>query len=152
MKNFDLERYLGKWYTLYQVQMPFQSPDGTDVTATYDPLPNGLVRVVNREYDPRTGQWREIIGTARPTERPGELLVDFPGSGQSGLGGYSVLKIWEGRDGTYQVSIVSDPSRQTLWVLSRSPSVSATLEAAILKQVPPKLRPRLRNISHIWST
>ena len=59
--DFNLERYLGKWYELVRSKaMPFQK--GNDVTAQYTKINDSTIEVFNREL--RTSGFSDIKGTA----------------------------------------------------------------------------------------
>ena len=75
---FDLQRYQGRWYELARLDHSFER-GMTDVSATYTPLPDGSVRVVNRGFLPAKDQWREAVGRARFIGSPttGSLKVSF---------------------------------------------------------------------------
>ncbi len=109
----DLPDYTtGTWYEIARYPQWFER-NCKDVTARYTTSPDGssdAIRVENTCTDKTTGETRTAVGTAYPTERDGVLAVSFfPGV----YGNYTVVK----REP--RLSIVSNPERSSLWVLSR---------------------------------
>ena len=49
IKGFDITRYTGTWYEIARLPAPFEK-GLTNVTATYTPLSNGKIEVVNRGF------------------------------------------------------------------------------------------------------
>lgn len=124
--RLDLPRYMGRWHELARYPNRFQTPCTGAATADYRLLPAGTVEVVNR--CPRAdGSVDEAIGEARRVGPEGSatLQVRFAPAWLSFLpfvwGDYWVVEL----DDAYQLSIVSEPQREYLWVLSRQPSLPA---------------------------
>ena len=59
MTPFDINRYQGKWYEIARLDHSFER-GLSDVTANYRLQPDGSVEVINRGYDTRQMQWRQI--------------------------------------------------------------------------------------------
>jgi apolipoprotein D and lipocalin family protein len=99
----------------------------TDVSATYTPLPDGSVRVVNRGFLPAKGQWREAVGHARFIGSPttGSLKVSFF---WPFYGGYHVAAL----DPDYRWSLVIGPDTGYAWILARDKQLDAGQREAIL--------------------
>lgn len=75
VQNFNLHRYLGRWYEIERFFNPFQS--GDCVIADYSLNPNNTVRVVNSNSI--EGEYDVIEGTATPAPgHEGRLNVVFP--------------------------------------------------------------------------
>lgn len=122
VKSVDLKRYSGKWYEIARYPNWFQKDCVGDVTATYTPLPDGAVKVVNtcRKAD---GTVKSITGRAVPvagTENA-RLKVSFFGPFQ---GDYWIIEL-DGKN--YQWAVVGHPSRKYLWILSRQPQMDDRL-------------------------
>lgn len=118
VERVDLQRYYGTWYEIAAIPNRFQR--GCVATrATYAAREDGRVRVVNECRDGSLdGAWRRIEGVAYPAE-PGDasrLRVQFfwPFAGD-----YWILAL----DPNYRYALVGHPSRDYLWILSRSPSL-----------------------------
>lgn len=120
--GFQIERYLGKWYEIARLDHGFER-GLTRVTAEYTPRNDGGINVINRGYDADSGEWKEADGKAYFVEGPdkGQLKVSFFGPF---YGGYTVVEL--DRD-NYQYALVSGPTRGYLWILARSPDISATI-------------------------
>jgi apolipoprotein D and lipocalin family protein len=133
----DLAAYAGTWYQVALYPNAFQRQCVSDTTATYTPLASGAVEVVNR-CRLADGSIDAVTGEARPTGqvdgeviRPAQLEVSFLPRWLRwlpfGWGAYWVVRLAE--DGRY--AVVSEPSREYLWVLSRTPSIPSGDESAI---------------------
>lgn len=116
--GFDLARYLGKWYEIARLDHSFER-GLSRVTAEYSTRDDGGVRVINRGYSERDGEWREAEGKAYFVNTPdqGYLKVSFFGPF---YGAYVVIEL--DHDG-YQYALVSGPDRSYLWLLSRTPTM-----------------------------
>ena len=110
---FDLQRYQGRWYELARLDHSFER-GLTDVSANYLPQPDGSVRVMNRGFDPATGQWREAVGKALFAGEPttASLKVSFFGPF---YGSYHVAML----DPNYRWALVVGPDRSYCWILAR---------------------------------
>lgn len=99
----------------------------TDVSALYQPQPDGSVRVVNRGFDPATGRWREAIGKAKFTGAPttGSLQVSFFGPF---YGGYHVAAL----DADYRWALVLGPDTGYCWILARDKQLDPAQRDAIV--------------------
>ncbi len=124
--GFELERYLGKWYEIARLDHPFER--GLQrVTAEYSLLDDNGIKVVNRGYDPGTGKWREAVGKAYFIDGPdtGSLRVSFFGPF---YGGYHIIALDKE---SYRYAMVSGPSRDYLWILSRTPAPGEDLISSL---------------------
>ena len=116
-------QYLGHWVQVYSdlfVEGTFENSSLCD-TADYAIYPNNTISVWNRERQYNaSGPERQIFGwadVADPT-KPGELTVhlqttDFPAP-------YWVYRLGPVVEDQYDYSIVSDPFKLTLFVLTRN--------------------------------
>ncbi|MGW5440199.1 lipocalin family protein [Nocardia asteroides] len=135
--SLELTRYLGVWHQLAAVPAPFSLNCAGDTTATYTLDPAGDVGVYNR-CRTWSGGTDEIRGTATVTDpvTNAQLHVSFPsvpGQDQrTGAPNYIVTAL--GPD--YSWAVVTDPSRLSGFVLSRTPAVDAAtwtdIDAAIV--------------------
>jgi apolipoprotein D and lipocalin family protein len=130
LPSLDLAGYVGTWHQVALIPNEFQRRCLADTQATYRQLDGGLVEVRNRC---RTADGTdEVIGMARPRGSridggrlmPASLEVAFAPTWLRWLpavwGAYDVLALLD--DGT--ISIVGEPSRTYLWVLSRKPMLN----------------------------
>lgn len=129
VENFELNRYLGKWYEIARLDHSFER--GLDnVTAEYTMRGDGGVKVVNRGYSAESGQWDEATGKAYfvDSEDLGYLKVSFFGPF---YGSYVVFGL-DQED--YRYSFVSGPDTSYLWLLSRTPEVSSEVMQRFAEQ------------------
>lgn len=128
----DLARYAGTWHEVARFPQRFQDNARLrceEVTATYTPLPDGRLEVLNAcanalaEGRPR----REARGVAYAVEgsNNARLRVSFF---RPFYGDYWVI----GLDPGYRWAVVGSPDRDSLWVLSRTPALpEAEFQAAL---------------------
>ena len=117
-QDFDLSRYLGRWYEIARLDHSFER--GLDhVTAEYALRDDGGVSVVNRGYARDKGEWKMAKGKAYfvESESTGYLKVSFFGPF---YGSYVVFEL-DTQD--YQYAFVSGPDKTYLWLLARTPTV-----------------------------
>ena len=121
--NVDLNRYLGKWYEIATIPQRFQLGCHC-VTAEYSLRPDGKVKVVNScRKDSPTGPFKSVTGQAKVVKgsNNAKLKVSFF---RPFWGDYWIINLDQEN---YHWAIVSAPSRKTLWILSRTPKMDATL-------------------------
>ena len=119
VKEFELEKYLGKWFEIARLDHSFES--GLEqVTAEYSMQEDGGVRVINRGYSRKDDEWREAEGKTYFVGKKSEgyLKVSFFGPF---YGSYVVFEL--DRD-NYQYAFVCGPNTSYLWLLSRTPVVN----------------------------
>ncbi len=116
----EVPRYLGTWYEVARIPASFQDSATrrcADVTATYTARADGRIDVVNACRNALDG-YAETAARAIASPVPGSgnarLRVQFfwPFSGD-----YWVI----GLDPDYRWALVGSPSRNFLWLLSRTP-------------------------------
>ena len=120
--HFDVTRYAGQWYEIARLDNRFER-GLSQVTANYELLSDGTIRVVNRGYSKEQGRWKEAEGKAKfvADTSVGLLKVSFFGPF---YGAYVVFELGE----DYEYAFVSGPDTGYLWLLARSPSVSDGLK------------------------
>ncbi|MFC0253645.1 lipocalin family protein [Massilia consociata] len=129
----DLKRYMGTWYEIAKFPNEFQEKCIGYTTATYSLREDGRVEVVNRcrladgGTDNAAGVARQLGGPASP-----KLKVRFAPAIVSFLpmvwGDYWVIDL----DPDYRLAAVSEPKREYLWILSRTPQVDPAAYGALL--------------------
>jgi apolipoprotein D and lipocalin family protein len=126
---FDVERYQGTWYEIVRLDHGFER-GLSDVTASYRLQPDGSLLVVNRGYDAKRTQWREVTGRASfvGENSRGSLKVSFFGPF---YGGYHVMALDQQH---YRWAMVVGPSLDYFWILARDKHLPATLQARLLDQ------------------
>lgn len=133
VEHVDVKRYMGTWYEIAKFPQRFQK-GLVGVTATYSPLPNGKVRVINSGYkEDFNGKLKTIKGKAWvvDTATNAKLKVSFfwPFSGN-----YWILEL--GKD--YEYAVIGEESHNYLWILSRTPQMDKAVYNELLKRVQEK--------------
>ena len=133
ISSLDVQRYMGTWYEIAKYPNWFQKKCIAETRAEYKLQAGGSVQVINRcrkdngEIDEAIGEARQIGAANSP-----KLQVRFAPSWLSLLpfvwGDYWVIDL----DEAYQLVAVSEPKRQYLWVLSRTPTVSTQSYEALM--------------------
>ncbi|WP_422624410.1 lipocalin family protein [Pseudoalteromonas rubra] len=120
--NFELNRYLGKWYEIARLDHSFER-GLTRVTAQYSMREDGGVKVINRGFNATENQWREAEGKAFFVNQDDEayLKVSFFGPF------YGAYVVFELDHDNYQYAFVSGPDTEYLWLLSRTPQVDQAI-------------------------
>ena len=134
--SLDVPRYLGTWYEIAKFPNWFQKKCVSNTKAVYSAKPDGNLKVLN-SCKTATGETSEAEGLARqigPKDSP-KLEVRFAPEWLSFLplvwGDYWVIDL----DSQYQVAAVSDPRREYLWVLSRTPQIDPKVYADVLQRL-----------------
>ena len=134
--SLNVPRYLGAWYEIAKYPNRFQKQCDRDTTAHYSLQPGGGIQVINR-FRRADGRIDEAVGSARqigPADSP-KLEVRFAPGWLSFLpmvwGDYWVIDL----DPDYQLAAVSEPKREYLWILSRTPTVPRQTLAALLDRL-----------------
>ncbi len=119
VSNFDLNRYLGKWYEVARLDHSFEQ-GLTHVTAEYLLNDDGGVSVINRGFSAQDKQWQTAQGKAYfvNSESEGYLKVSFFGPF------YGAYVIFELDQQNYQYAFVSGPNTDYLWLLSKTPTIA----------------------------
>lgn len=140
--SVDLKRFQGRWYQIARYANPFQEQCVANTTADYRLLMTGQIEVINR-CSTADGGTTQVIGAARvkppkffgvPVAKgkdTAKLEVRFAPSFLAWLdavwGPYWVIQLPE----DYRYAVIGDPDRQYLWILSRTPTLTAADRAAI---------------------
>ncbi|XP_047446300.1 apolipoprotein D-like [Mugil cephalus] len=118
--NFDVTRYVGKWYEIKKLPTTFQK--GECGTATYSLKSPGVIRVLNSEMLD-DGTISSIVGSAKvkdPAE-PAKLQVSF---NNSPPGPYWVLSSdYEGHSLVYSCTEFGLFHKELSWIQSREPTL-----------------------------
>nr|WP_302850312.1 lipocalin family protein [Pseudomonas aromaticivorans] len=121
----DVPRYMGTWYEIAKFPNWFQKKCTGGTKAEYSLKNDGMVQVINR-CRLENGEMTEAIGTARqigPATSP-KLKVRFAPQWLSFLpfvwGDYWVIDL----DENYQLVAVSEPKKEYLWILARTPKIA----------------------------
>lgn len=114
----DIKRYMGKWHEIASFPARFQR-NCTCTTAEYTLNDDGTVLVDNRCYNAKKDKWEGVKGTAsvQDTTTNAQLAVQFfwPFKGD-----YYIIALAD----DYSYALVGEPSREYLWILSRTPQLA----------------------------
>lgn len=147
--NFDLIKYLGTWYELAHYPSWFQRNDNYNTKAVYALNGDGTIMVRNSSIT--AGKYFESIGKAKNLGGT-DFRVDFPIPEVAKLisssefiaptfeynknePNYVIDRIWTNIYGEYVFAVVTDPSRKTLYVLSRYKNPSLVAYNDVMKYV-----------------
>jgi apolipoprotein D and lipocalin family protein len=129
--EFEIARFLGRWYEIASYPQSFQE-GCVATTADYSLRDDGRIRVVNAcRNDDLDGELRRVEGVAwiqNPADAHAKLRVQFfwPFSGA-----YWIVDL----DPNYRYAVIGHPSRDYLWVLSRTPAMETDVYEAVLVRV-----------------
>jgi apolipoprotein D and lipocalin family protein len=136
IRALDVPRYMGAWYEIAKYPNRFQKNCAGFTTAHYSLQPDETVQVINR-CRRADGAIDEAVGSARQqggADSP-KLQVRFAPGWLSFLpmvwGDYWVIDL----DPDYQLAAVSEPKREYLWILSRTPTVPRQAYAGLLARL-----------------
>ena len=119
----EVDRYLGRWFEIAKLPNRFQK--GCDrAEAEYGRKEHGRLTVRNTCVEPN-GKLRSILGEAWIPDTagaPAKLKVSFLPDWLRFLGIGSPYWVVE-LDPDYQWSLVSEPGRKFMWILSRTPQL-----------------------------
>lgn len=116
--NFDVQRYMGKWYEIARIDFKYEK-DLSHVSATYFLNNDGAIDVYNRGFNYKENKWTEADGKANfnGDKNKGALKVSFFGPFYSG---YNIVKM----DPDYETVLVFGESHDYMWILSRKKTIS----------------------------
>jgi len=135
----DVPRYMGTWYEIAKFPNSFQKKCAGGTRADYSLKDDGRVRVINR-CRLENGETSEAIGEARQlgAATSPRLEVRFAPEWLSFLpfvwGNYWVIDL----DDDYRLAAVSEPTREYLWILARTPQVDAAAYQQLLARLAQK--------------
>ena len=131
VEEVDLDRYAGQWYEIASYPQRFQR--GCVATrATYSRLSDDRIKVENECRDVSfDGELRSIEGVAwlsDPEVSQAKLEVQFfwPFSGA-----YWIIEL----DPDYQYAVVGHPSREYLWILSRTAMLEPKIYESLIRRI-----------------
>ena len=129
IENFELEKYLGKWYEIARLDHSFER-GLQQVTAEYAMRQDGGVSETNRGYSTKQSEWKDAQGKAFFVDQPetGHLKVSFFGPF---YGSYVIFELGD----NYEYAFVSGSNTKYLWFLSKTPTVSQELKDHFLEKV-----------------
>jgi lipocalin len=123
----DLQRFQGEWFEIAKLPRVTQA-DCTGTTSRYELKSDRELVVTNAcRLGNLEGDRRQVVAAARVPNAavPAKLSVEFGGF----FGDYWIIDL--DREG-YQYAVVGHPTRQYLWILSRTPTMDEATLAPIL--------------------
>mgnify|MGYP002654801385 CR=1 FL=1 len=130
IERLDVARYMGTWYQVAWFPNRFQRQCASDTQAQYQLREDGRVEVLNqcRRGDGKTasasGLARPVGQVANGSLEPAQLQVSFLPAVLRwtgiGWGNYWVVDL----PADYRYAVISEPTREYLWILSRTPALS----------------------------
>jgi len=127
VKSVDIEKYMGKWYDIASFPQRFQK-GCYNTTATYTLSPKGHVIVENAcNKNSLDGKVSGIKGKAFVVKNSGnaKLKVQFFWPFKAD---YWIIDLAD----DYSYAVVSEPTKNYLWILSRTPEMDSTVYENIL--------------------
>ncbi len=126
VSSVDLSRYVGRWFEIARLPNRFEKKCADSVTATYALRPDGKIEVVNR-CRKSSGKYTTAKGKAEIVDKKtnAKLKVTFF---WPFYGDYWILDLGS----NYEYAVVGDPSREYLWILSRTPRIEEALYQQLL--------------------
>jgi apolipoprotein D and lipocalin family protein len=123
VSQVELNRYVGTWHEIARLPNWFQDQCAGNVTAEYEQMDDGNIRVVNRCLDEK-GMMDEAQGVARVVDKStnAKLEVSFVSLFGWHLfwGDYWILDLGD----DYAHVVVGTPSRKYAWILARSTTLT----------------------------
>ena len=134
VERVELDRFIGKWYEIAKYPNFFQQQCYGGTTAEYGIREDSSISVVNtcREgsLDGPESRIEGYATIADPTTNAKLSVVFFPPFGAP----YWVIDL----DADYQWAVIGEPSRSTLWILSRTPTMDEATYEGILGRLAAK--------------
>lgn len=137
VEQVDLNRYCGTWYEIARLPNRFQRDCACCTSAEYSMLADGTIKVINR-CRKSDGSLTTAEGMARKEKPDGpdaKLEVRFAPSWLGWLpfvwGTYWIIDLAP----DYAYAVVGEPSREYLWILSRTPQMDISVRRGILARL-----------------
>jgi len=129
VQKVDIQKYQGTWYEIARFEHFFEK-GCKNVTATYELKKDGKIKVINKCTDIKDGEKKEATGVAYAVDSTNsKLKVSFF---RPFYGDYWILDLAD----DYSYVVVGSPSRELLWILSRTKEISEKRKEMILEKLP----------------
>lgn len=123
VSSVDLQRYQGQWFEISRLPMWFERNCLGDISATYSLRDDQRINVLNRCRTKEGVISANGVVEVPDPMYPGQLRVNFAPAWLSWLplvwGDYWIIDL----DPQYRWVLVGAPSRDYLWILSRTPTL-----------------------------
>jgi apolipoprotein D and lipocalin family protein len=129
--DVDLDRYVGRWYEIASFPQRFQE-GCVATTADYTLRDDGRIGVENAcrdgSFDAEIRRAEGVAWVTDPDETMAKLKVQFfwPFRGD-----YWIIEL----DPEYRYTVIGHPSRDYLWILSRTPTMDASVYETLLSRI-----------------
>jgi apolipoprotein D and lipocalin family protein len=134
MKNFDLNRYLGRWYEIARLPMMFNPHCKTDIYSTYSLTSDSKIKVDNQCLQ-TDGKTIHIVGTATIDKViPSKLDVSFLPAWANFLSFGKLKYKFSVIDTDYKTALTGGSDHKYLWILSRTPQIDPATYKAYVEQ------------------
>lgn len=128
VEKVDINNYLGTWYEIARLPHRFEK-NCKNVSANYTLKENGDIKVINSCTKIDTNKKSSATGIAYSTNKSNnKLKVSFF---RPFYGDYWILIL----DKNYEYAVVGSPSREYLWILSRTKKIKKELYNKLLFQI-----------------
>ena len=126
VQDFELGRCLGTWYEIARLDHRFER-GLSHVQAQYSLRDDGGVRVINKGFNTKKGEWSAAEGKAYFVGEPdiGRLKVSFFGPF---YGAYNIVELDQDN---YRYALIIGPDTDYMWILARDPQ----LEPVVLDRI-----------------
>lgn len=129
VEKVDIEKYKGSWYEIARFEHFFEK-GCKNVTATYELKKDGDIQVINRCTMIEDQKKKEATGVAYAVDSTNsKLKVSFF---RPFYGDYYILDVAS----DYSYALVGAPSRELLWILSRTKTIDESTKEKILAKLP----------------
>jgi len=123
----NIDKYLGRWYEIARYDHSFER-GCTNVSALYSLKENGDINVLNK-CTKEDGNIKEATGIAYAIDKSNsKLKVSFF---RPFYGDYWILML----DEEYTYALIGEPSREYLWILSRTKTLNQDKKKKILEKI-----------------
>jgi len=128
VEQVDIQKYLGSWYEIARFEHHFQK-GCKNVTATYELQDDEKIKVINRCVMIEGDEKKEATAVAYAVdETNSKLKVSFF---RPFYGDYYIVDLAD----DYSYAVVGTPSRELLWILSRTKTIDETTKNNILNKL-----------------
>jgi len=128
VKNVDIQKYKGTWYEIARFEHFFEK-GCKNVTATYELKNDGDIKVINSCVNIDDNSKKQATGVVFVAdETNSKLRVSFF---RPFYGDYWILDL----DKDYTYALVGTPSREYLWILSRTKTIPKNIKQKLVNKI-----------------
>jgi apolipoprotein D and lipocalin family protein len=131
VSHVDLSQYMGRWYEIASFPKWFSS-DCFNSQATYELRDDGKVDVINecRKHS-APHKWSRVNGVATVVDETSNAKLKVRFGLNPFAGDYWIIDLAS----DYSYAVVSEPSRESLWILSRTETLDKDVLGKILARL-----------------